>query len=142
MIIVEPQLSAKPRKIEGVEDYLVENRANLERNSDYSFFLKQFKLDVESGSLDSFLAGIEIENAKEFFEISEFALIGDKEVFLQVRPFGLYYMEEELSGGCHQFPKEFERERILELISNVKYSETMIENCLKMLHYLPKLIVN
>ena len=51
-------------------------------------------------------------------------------------------MEEELSGGCHQFPKEFDRERILELISNVKYSETMIENCLKMLHYLPKLIVN
>ena len=69
MITVEPQLSARPRKIEGVEDYLVENRANLERNSDYSFFLEQFKLDVESGSLDSFLAGIEIENAKEFLKL-------------------------------------------------------------------------
>ena len=139
--IVEPRLSAKVEKIqEDVNngDYFVENPFKI--YSDYSLFLKQFGLDLKSGNLDSFLLGIGIENDEEFFEICEFALEGDQEAFFHTRPFGSYLMEEELSLSVIQFPDEFDREGILELIGKVNYSESMPKNCLKMVDYLSKLI--
>ena len=140
-LTVEPQLSAKPEKIQEDEkgDHFIENRVKVDRDSDYSLFLKQFNLDVESGELDSFLSGIGIENAGEFFEICEFALKGDREAFLFVRPFGVYFMEEEVSECDGKF-HEFDREGILEMIGKVKYSESMSKNCVKMVDYLSKLI--
>ena len=59
----------------------MENRFKDNRDNDYSFFLNQLKFNVELGNLDSFLLGIGIENAGEFFEICQFALKGDKEAF-------------------------------------------------------------
>jgi len=141
-LIVEPQLSVKPEKIQEDEkgDHFIENRVKVDRDSDYSLFLKQFNLDVESGELDSFLSGIGIENAGEFYEICEFAFKGDREAFLFVRPFGVYLMEEEVSDCDDQFLDEFDREGILELIGKVKYSESMSKKCVKMVDYLSKLI--
>jgi len=141
--IMEPQLSAKVEKIQEdcvkyYRNYYVQNPLKI--YPDYSLFLKQLRLDVESGSLDSFLLGIGIENAGEFFEICEFALEGDEEAYYQARLLGNYPMEEELSLSVIQFPDEFDREGILELIGNVKYSESMPKNCLKMVDYLSKLI--
>jgi len=141
--IVEPQLSAKPEKIQEEEkgDYFFENSSNVDRDTDYSLFLKQFKLDVESGDLDSFLLGIGIENAGEFFEICEFALKGDSEAYIHAYIISnSYYIEEEVSDCDDQFPNSFEREGILELIGKVKYSESMSKNCVKMVDYLSKLI--
>ena len=141
-LIVQPKLSAKPKKIceEKEGDYLLENCSNADRDTDYSLFLKQFKLDVDSGSLDSFLSGIGIEDSKDFLGICEFALKGDREAFRHVHQFWIYYMEEEVSDCDNQFLVEFDREGILELIGKVKYSESMSKNCLKMVDYLSKLI--
>ncbi len=110
----------------------MENRFKDNRDNDYSFFLNQLKFDVELGNLDSFLLGIGIENAGEFFEICEFALKGDKEAFFHVFSiFGNYYIEEELSDD--ECIHSFNRERILDLISKINYSESMQKNCVKML---------
>ena len=132
--IVEPKLSAKVKM-----GHSVLNRVNA--HSDYSLFLEQFWLDVELGNLDSFLLEIGIENAKEFYEICEFALKGDQEVFLQLHPSWNYYMmEEEVSDFDEMFPHAFDRKEILKLIGKVKYSESMPKNCVKMTDYLSKLI--
>ena len=141
--IVEPQLSAKPEKIQEQEkgDYYFENSSNVDRDADYSLFLKQLKSDVELGNLDSFLSGIGILNAKEFLEICEFALKGDIESYLHALIFSdRYYMEEEVSDCVNEFPNSFDGEGIHELIGKVKYSESMSKNCLKMVNYLSKLI--
>ena len=137
-LIVEPKLSTKPERIqEEVKGYhFVENREDIDRDSDYSLFLKQLKSDVDSGKLDSFLSGIGIENAREFFEICEFALKGDQEAYKHVFLFWNYYMEEEVIDCGNLFPDSFDRERILELIRKIKYSDVMQKNCFKMLDYL------
>ena len=141
--IVEPQLSAKSEKIQEEDkgDNCFENLFNVDRDTDYSLFLKQLKSDVELRNLDSFLSGIGILNAKEFLEICEFALKGDIESYLHALIFSdRYYMEEEVSDCVNQFPNSFDREGILELIGKVKYSESMSKNCVKMVDYLSKMI--
>jgi len=136
---LEDQLTAKILRVN--KDYLAENiQHNLERDFEYSFFLKQLKLDVLSGNLDSFLSRIGIEDSKEFFEICEFAFKGDQEAFFEIRPFGNYYIEEEVSDCINQFPNKFNRKGILKLIGKVKMSEPMPGNCVKMVDYLLKLI--
>ena len=135
---LEDQLTAKILRVN--KDYYAENiDHNLDRDFEYSFFLKQLKLDVLSGNLDSFLGGIGIEDSKDFFEICEFAFKGDQEAFFQYRPFGNYYIEEEVSDCIDQFPVEFDREGILKLIGKVKMPEPMPGNCVKMADYLSKL---
>jgi len=132
--IVEPKLSAKVKM-----GYSVLNYENA--HSDYSLFLEQFWLDVELGNLDSFLLGIGIENAKEFYEICEFALKGDQEAFFQLHPSWIHYMMEEEVGDFEEmFPQAFDKKGILGYIGKVKYSESMPKNCVKMVNYLSKLI--
>ncbi len=135
---LEDQLAAKIQTIK--KDYLAEKiNHNLDRDFEYSFFLKQLKLDVLSGNLDSFLGGIGIEDSKDFLGICEFAFKGDQEAFFQYRPFGNYYIEEEVSDCVDQFPVEFDGKGILKLIGKVKMSEPMPGNCVKMADYLSKL---
>ena len=136
---LEDQLTAKILRVN--KDYLAENiHHNLNRDFEYSFFLKQFKLDVMSGNLDSFLGGIGIEDSKDFLGICEFAFKGDQEAFFQYRPFGNYYIEEEVSDCENKFFLKFDRERMLELIGKVVMSESVPKNCVKMVDYLSKLI--
>ncbi len=136
---LENQLTAKILRVN--KDYLAENiHHNLNRDFEYCFFLNQLKLDVLSGNLDSFLSGIGIEDSKEFLGICEFAFEGDQEAFFQYRPFGNYYIEEEVSDCDNKFFLKFDRERMLELIGKVVMSGSVPKNCVKMVDYLSKLI--
>ncbi len=119
--VMEPLLSEKvPQlddgKFKGAN--LLANKENIDRDVDYTFFLKQLKKDMESGRLDSFF----LENnafplKEEFYETCEYALHGDREFFLNSRPTDTYYMKEEISFICDiEFLKEFDHEAVIEEI--------------------------
>ena len=76
--------------------------------SDYSHFLNELNKGITSGDLVEFLNQRGISDLIEFYDICEFALKDDKEIFFQIHPFDSEFMEEESSSQTQSSP--FDRE--------------------------------
>lgn len=140
--VVEPRLTSKVKKIDEdfKGDYFVENCDNLDRDMDYSFFLKQLEKDLKAGHLSSFLRAKGIVDLADLFSTCEFALKGDKQAFDYAHHrTGLYYIEEEVSHCNSLFSAPFDKAGTLDMIKHVSYSEAMQMNCRKMVDYLSRL---
>ncbi len=138
--VMEPLLTEKVPRVteESKGGHLVANHENINRMFDYSYFLKQLKMDVDRGNLDYFFSENKLESGHEFYEICEYALQGDKDAFLIAHPEEVYYIEEEVSCSI-KFPNEFDRDAIFQEVDKLD-SEDIQEKCRRLTYNLEKLL--
>lgn len=112
--LVESKLSSElvpqvPSEEENAFNLIYHGDYEIKHVLDYSHFLNELNKGITSGDLVEFLNQKGISDLAEFYDICEFALKGDQEIFFQIHPFDSEFMEEESSSQT-QLSSPFDRE--------------------------------